>query len=104
MQTPNTEDGISVFVVPSMSVTASTIRLILAGWLGKVEYEEHENGILSVMIPSETKPGLVYCLDFDCKEQTIKCPCAPDGRNGVPCKHMRLFQLAHGFAVAEIAS
>jgi hypothetical protein len=103
MEAPNYGPGISVFVVPSMSVTASTIRLILAGWLGKVEYEEHENGILSVMIPSETKPGLVYCLDYDCVRQIVKCPC-PAGRKCVPCKHMRLFQLAHGFAVAEIAS
>jgi hypothetical protein len=103
MQTPNTEDGISAFVVPSMNITASAIRLILAGFLAKLEYEEHENGILSVMIPSETRREVIYCLDYNCVTQTLKCPC-PAGVNGKPCKPFRLFQLAHGFAIAEVAS
>jgi hypothetical protein len=103
MDTTNDGPGISAFVVPSVAVTGSAIRLILAGWLGKVEYEEHENGILSVLIPSETRREVTYCLDYNCITQTLKCPC-PSGVRGKPCKHFRLFQLAHGFAISEVAS
>jgi hypothetical protein len=99
MEDANNRTGLNIAIIPSFDVTASAIRLVLAGFLGRLEYEEHENGILSVMIPSETRREVIYCLDYDCTRQTLKCPC-PSGVRGKPCKHFRLFQLAHGFAIA----
>lgn len=81
-------------------VEAAAVRLFQAGWLGKLRLNEHEDGHYYYSLPSETDRETVYQIDFYPSERTIQCSC-PAGQHRVPCKHVRLFQLYHGWTGKE---
>lgn len=89
--------------VPSVIVTANALRLVLGGYLAKLAYNQGDDGNLYWSIPSETRTGVVYQIDFDPAHRTLSCSC-PAGMHGRPCKHLRLFQLMHGMAIGEVTS
>ncbi len=83
----------------SRYVTDSALRLFRAGYLAKLSYNTTEDGHLYYNIPSESGQGL-YQIDWCPADDTLRCSC-PAGRHNVPCEHVRLFQLSHGWAVEE---
>ena len=94
---------INATTIPSRPVTANALRLVLGGYLAKLVYNQGDDGNLYWSIPSETRTGVVYQIDFDPAHRTLSCSC-PAGMHGRPCKHLRLFQLMHGMAIGEVTS
>jgi hypothetical protein len=103
MKDAENRTGLNTATIPSFNVTASAIRLVLAGYLGKLKYNQSEDGHVYFNIPSETRRGALYQLDYDPTKKTARCSC-PAGHHGKPCKHFRLFQLQIGAGIVEIAS
>jgi hypothetical protein len=81
----------------STYVNDGAVRLFLAGYLTKLQYNTEEDGHLYYSIPSESGTGL-YQIDYCPRQGTLRCTCKA-GENNVPCKHVRLFQLRNGWAV-----
>jgi hypothetical protein len=103
MEAANNRTGISTATIPSFNVTANAIRLVLAGYLSKLRHSESEDGHHYWTVPSESRRGVLYQLDYNPKDRSVRCSC-PAGRHGRPCKHFRLFQLQIGAGIVEVAS
>ena len=81
-------------------VEAGAVRLFQAGYLGKLRLTAHEDGHFFYSIPSESDARTTYQIDYALSGGTLRCSC-PAGEHNVPCKHVRLLQLSHGWAVKE---
>lgn len=85
------------------SVTEDAVRLFLAGYLGQLRRTGSEDGHVYFRIPSETQPGRRYQIDWEPATGIVKCTCATGKRRAL-CKHVRLFQLDHGWTAEEVGA
>jgi hypothetical protein len=84
----------------SRYVQDAAVRLFVRGYLGRLRFDCREDDHLYYTLPSESEQGRTYRIDYGTAEGTLRCSCQA-GMVNVPCKHVRLFQLYHGWAIEE---
>lgn len=91
---------VTIDTAQSGNVTESAIRLFTGGFLARVQRRHHEDGRVTYTMPSESRAGVFYTIEYAPADRTVQCSCLA-GQHKVPCKHVRLLQFQQGWVVEE---